>query len=74
MITTTVGDVLEALSKYDKNTPVVMANPNENGYNRVIITRGMVYRIMVNFDERLQVDFVDTLSPDLPESFLAIVL
>ncbi len=74
MITTTVGDLLVVLNKYDKNTPVVTYDPNGTGYNRIILTRAMVYQVMVNFDETLNVDFVDNLSPDVDESFLAIVL
>lgn len=74
MITTTVGEVIDALRKYDRSTPVVVAHPNENGYNQIVVTRAMVYRIMVNSDESLQVDFVDSLSTNLPESFLAVVL
>jgi hypothetical protein len=62
------------LSKYDLNTPVVTYNPNGVGYNGVTITRMMVYNIMVNLDETLPCDFIDTLSPDLPEAFNAIVL
>jgi hypothetical protein len=74
MTTTTVQDIMTILSKYAPNTPVVTYNPNGVGYNRVIITRMMVYSIMVNLDENLPCDFVDTLSPDLPEAFNAIVL
>jgi hypothetical protein len=74
MTTTTVGDILTILSKYDLNTPVVTYDPREIGYNRVTITRMMVYNIMVNRDEKLPCDFVDTLAPDLPEGFNAIVL
>jgi hypothetical protein len=74
MITTTVGDLIAILSKYDTNTPVVSLDPREIGYNRVTITRMMVYTIMANQDEKLPCDFVDTLAPDLPEGFNAIVL
>lgn len=74
MITTTVGDVIDILVKYDRNTPIVTADPDGKGYNRIIITRSMVYEIMTNLDEAIPVDFIDTLSPNIPESFLAIVL
>jgi len=74
MDTTTVRDLMTILSKYAPDTPVVTYNPNGIGYNRVTITRMMVYNIMVNLDETLPCDFIDTLSPDLPEAFSAIVL
>lgn len=74
MITTTVGDILDTLGKYDRSTPVVVCHPNAPGYNRVPITRTMVYRIMVNMDNSLPCDFVDSPHSDLPDSFCAIVL
>lgn len=74
MITTTVGDLMTILSKYDLNTPVVTYDPNGIGYNRVIITRMMVYTVMVNQDDKLPCDFIDCVADDLPEAFSAIVL
>jgi hypothetical protein len=74
MITTTVGDLLDLLHKYDRNTPVVTNDPNGTGYNRIIITRMMGYPLMVNLDTSIPCDFVDSLSTDLPETFYAIVL
>ncbi len=41
MITTTVGDIMAILNKYDPTTPVVTYDPNGIGYNRVTITRMM---------------------------------
>ncbi len=74
MITTTVGEVIDALTKYDRNTPIVKGDPNKTGYTRIILTRAMAYRIEVSFDDLYEVDFIDTLSPNNPNSFLAIVL
>jgi hypothetical protein len=74
MITTTVGDVMTILSKYDPNTPVVKHDPNGTGYHRIIITRMMSYQIMVNQDNSQPVDFVDCFADETPEAFVAIVL
>lgn len=74
MITTTVGDLLEALSKYKPDTPVIIADPTLNGYNRVELTRMMAYEVIVNQDANLPCDFVDAIHTDLPGSFCAIVL
>ncbi len=73
MITTTVGEIIEALSKYHPNTPVAKHDPNGTGYHRIVITRMMVYPIMDNQDAANPCDFVDCFH-DLPESFKAIVL
>lgn len=74
MITTTVGDIIEALNKYALNTPVVIADPNGTGYHCITITRMMVYRIMANQDTLKACDFIDCFDTDIPEAFSAIVL
>ncbi len=74
MITTTVGDLLEILNRYAPDTPVVTSDPNGTGYYRITLTPMMVYRLMVNGDGDLPVDFVDSLAFDIPGAFSAIVL
>lgn len=73
MITTTVGELIDFLSKYDRNQAVVKHDPDRTGYTAINLIAAMEYHIEINPNPQLGVDFIDQFKPSF-FSFNAIVL
>ena len=72
MTTTTVGDLLEYLQKFDRNLAVVKSDHFGTGYNRIELIPKMIFPVSVCISEKKVTDFQD--GNDLFNSFDAIVL
>jgi hypothetical protein len=75
-VTMTVGDLIDVLSKYDRNKPVLKSDPDRNGYLAIHLLPSN-YIVCVSPSEE-RGDFIDYMPPfnvwPVPEHFEAIVL
>jgi hypothetical protein len=72
MTTTTVGDLIKYLQRFDRNLAVVKSDHFGTGYNRIELIPKMIYPISVSTSEKKVTDFED--GTNLFNSFDAIVL
>ena len=56
----TVGDLVEELSKFDPDTPILVIGPDGGGYDAVVHRYGFV---VVNKDGSVSIDHLDYIGP-----------
>lgn len=73
MIFTTVGELIDRLSMFDRSTPILRTDSDMPGYFNINILDGMLFRVkpqpMENHD-----DYYEDVPPTDPDGFDAVVL